>query len=58
MEMIWIGRSKSPNEYTDGNLDVDLRWDGRGPDEEAYRRMCLIFAIGIVKRQHKIKLKQ
>ena len=56
--MMRHGRSKSPNEYTDGNLDVDLRWDGRGPDEEAYRRRCLIFAIGIVKRQHKIKLKQ
>ena len=40
------------------NLDVDLRWDSRRPDEEAYRRRCLIFAIGIVKRQHKMKLKQ
>lgn len=58
MEMMWIGRSKPPNEYTGGNLDVDLRWDGRSSDEEAYRRRCLIFAIGIVKRQHKIKLKQ
>lgn len=55
---MWIGRSKPPNEYTGGNLDVDLRWDSRRPDEEAYRRRCLIFAIGIVKRQHKMKLKQ
>ena len=37
-----------------GNSDSDLRWDGRRPDEEeeAYRRRCLMFAIGIVKRQH------
>ena len=34
-----------------GNSDSDLRWDGRKPDEEedAYRRRCLMFAIGIVK---------
>ena len=34
-----------------GNSDSDLRWDGRRPDEEedAYRRRCLMFAIGIVK---------
>ena len=33
-----------------GNSDSDLRWDGRRPDEEeeAYRRRCLMFAIGIV----------
>ena len=37
-----------------GNSDSDLRWDGRRPDEEeeAYRWRCLMFAIGIVKRQH------
>ena len=40
-----------------GNSDSDLRWDGRRPDEEeeAYRRRCLMFAIGIVKRQHEKK---
>ena len=34
-----------------GNADSDLRWDGRRPDEEeeAYRRRCLMFAIGTVK---------
>ena len=36
-----------------GNSDSDLRWDGRRPDEEeeAYRRRCLMFAVGMVKRQ-------
>ena len=40
-----------------GNSDSDLRWDGRRPDEEeeAYRRRCLMFAVGIVKRQHEKK---
>lgn len=40
-----------------GNSYSDLRWDGRRPDEEeeAYRRRCLKFAIGIVKRQHERK---
>ena len=40
-----------------GNSDPDLRWDGRRPDEEeeAYRRRCLMFAVGIVKRQHEKK---
>ena len=40
-----------------GDSDSDLRWDGRRPDEEeeAYRRRCLMFAIGIVKRQHEKK---
>ena len=35
-----------------GNPDFEFRWDGRRPDEEeeAYRRWCLMFAIGIVKR--------
>ena len=35
-----------------GNSDSDLRWDGRMPDEEeeAYRRRCLMFAIGVLKR--------
>ena len=37
-----------------GNSDSDLRWDGRRPDEEeeAYRKRCLMFAVGMVKRQH------
>ena len=36
-----------------GNSSSDLRWDGRRPDEEeeAYRRRCLMFAIGTVKKQ-------
>ena len=40
-----------------GNSDSDLRWDGRRPDEEeeAYRRRCLMFAIGMVKRQYEKK---
>ena len=40
-----------------GNSDTDLRWDGRRPDEEeeAYRRRCLLCAIGIVKRQYEKK---
>ena len=41
-------------QFGGGNSDSDLRWDGRRPDEEeeAYRWRCLMFAIGIVKRQH------
>lgn len=40
-----------------GNSDSDLRWDGRRPDEDddEYRKRCLMFAIGIVKRQHEKK---
>ena len=40
-----------------GNSDSDLRWDGRRPDEEEdeYKRRCLMFAVGIVKRQHEKK---
>ena len=39
-----------------GNSNVDLRWDGRKPDEEeeAYRRRCLIFAIGIVTKHNRM----
>ena len=35
----------------------DLRWDGRRPDEEeeAYRRRCLMFAMGTVKKYHEKK---
>ena len=38
-----------------GNPDSDLRWDGRRPDEEAYRRRCQMFAIRIVNRQYEKK---
>ena len=40
-----------------GNADSDLRWDGRRPDEEeeAYRRRCLMFAIGAVKKLNEKK---
>ena len=40
-----------------GNFDSDLRWDGRRPDEEEdeYRKRCLMFAIGMVKRQYEKK---
>ncbi len=36
-----------------GGSTSDLRWDGRRPDEEeeAYRRRCLMHAIGMVRRQ-------
>ena len=39
-----------------GNPDSDLRWDGRRPDEEeeAYRRRCLMFAIGIVAKHNRM----
>lgn len=39
-----------------GNPDSDLRWDGRKPDEEeeAYRRRCLMFAIGIVTKHNRM----
>lgn len=35
-----------------GGSTFDLRWDGRRPDEEeeAYRRRCLMFAMGTVKK--------
>ena len=40
-----------------GNSDSDLRWDGRRPDEEEdeYKRMCLMFAIGMINRQNGMK---
>ena len=39
-----------------GNYDSDLHWDGRRPDEEeeAYRRRCLMFAIGIVAKHNRM----
>ena len=38
-----------------GNSDTDLRWDGRRPDEdeEAYRRRCLIYAVGVVRNSQR-----
>lgn len=40
-----------------GGSTSDLRWDGRRPDEEeeAYRRRCLMFAMGTVKKHHEKK---
>ena len=40
-----------------GNPDSDLHWDGRKPDEEedAYRRKCLTFALGMINRQNGMK---
>lgn len=40
-----------------GNSSSDLRWDGRRPDEEegVYRRRCLMFAMGTVKKQNEKK---
>lgn len=40
-----------------GGSTSDLPWDGRRPDEkeEAYRRRCLMFAIGTVKKQNEKK---
>lgn len=40
-----------------GGSTSDLRWDGRRPDEEeeAYRRRCLMFAMGTVKKQNEKK---
>ena len=40
-----------------GGSTSDLRWDGRRPDEEEeeYRRRCLMFAIGTVKKQNEKK---
>lgn len=37
-----------------GGSTSDLPWDGRNPDEEeeTYRRRCLLFAVGVVKRQN------
>lgn len=40
-----------------GGSSSDLPWDGRRPDEEeeAYRRRCLMFAMGTVKKQNEKK---
>lgn len=43
-----------------GGSTSDLPWDGRRPDEEeeAYRRRCLIFAIGVVYNSKKKTLRR
>lgn len=40
-----------------GGSSSDLRWDGRRSDEEeeAYWRRCLMFAMGMVKKQNEKK---
>lgn len=40
-----------------GGSTSDLPWDGRRPDEEeeAYRRRCLMFAIGVVVQQKRYR---
>ena len=40
-----------------GGSTSDLRWDGRQPneEEESYRRRCLMFAMGTVKKQNEKK---
>lgn len=40
-----------------GGSSSDLRWDGRQPneEEESYRRRCLMFAMGTVKKQNEKK---
>ncbi len=47
-----IGGTPIPVSSGGGGSTSDLRWDGRQPDEEeeAYRRRCLMYAIGMVKR--------
>lgn len=52
-----IGRTSVAVSSGGGGSSSDLRWDGRRPDEgeEAYRRRCLMFAIGVVKKQNEKK---
>ncbi len=42
-----------------GNSNSDLRWDGRRPDEEdeAYRRRCMKYAITVVMRASKSRIR-
>lgn len=51
------GTPVSVSSGSEGSSSSDLRWDGRRPDEEeeAYRRRCLIFAMGTVKKQNEKK---
>lgn len=52
-----IGGQPIPISSGGGGSISDLPWDGRRPDEEeeAYRRRCLMFAIGAVKKLNEKK---
>lgn len=52
-----IGGQPVPIASSGGGSISDLPWDGRRPDEEeeAYRRRCLMFAIGAVKKLNEKK---
>ncbi len=52
-----IGGQPVPVSSSGGGSTSDLPWDGRRPDEEEeeYRRRCLMFAIGTVKKQNEKK---
>ena len=52
-----IGGQPIPISSGGGGSIFDLPWDGRRPDEEeeAYRRRCLMFAIGAVKKLNEKK---
>ena len=52
-----IGGQPVPIASGGGGSISDLPWDGRRPDEEeeAYRRRCLMFAIGIAKKHQRKK---
>ena len=52
-----IGGQPVPVSSSGGGSTSDLPWDGRRPDEkeEAYRRRCLMFAMGTVKKHHEKK---
>lgn len=51
------GTPVSVSSGSGGSSSSELRWDGRRPDEEeeAYRRRCLMFAIGTVKKLNEKK---
>ena len=53
----FIGGQPVPVSSSGGGSTSDLPWDGRRPDEEEeeYRRRCLMFAIGTVKKQNEKK---
>lgn len=52
-----IGGCPVPTSSGGGGDTSDLRWDGRNPDEEedAYRRRCIIAAVGAVINRNRIK---
>lgn len=47
----------NPVAVSSGCSTCDLPWDGRRPgkEDEVYRRRCLMFAIGAVKKQNEKK---